>query len=518
MPIPLHFVSGVRALEAEMFRLLPSREVMRRAGVFAAERAFARLRGKQNPKVLAVAGPGNNGGDAMVAAAKLREWGIPCAVVFGGDPQRLSDDARWALSEWTQNGGGEILSEFPAIGPRSFALGLDGVFGVGLDRPIVGKYADWIRRVNDSGFPWLAIDAPSGLDANTGAARPPTTQAAETVTFLAEKPGLRTGDGPAFCGEIVFADLLSPPASEPKSEWGRVEIPAGWDANLPEPGGVLVDAAPDLRRLFPSRSAHKGARGTLALAGGARGMEGALALAARAAAGLGTGKVFAVSLSPGAIPFDPPAPEVMWRDEIPEDATAVGIGPGLGKSEAARALLGKVLGSGPPLVLDADALNLIAEDSALAAALRARDGGAILTPHPAEAGRLLGAKTAEVQTNRIAAARELSGRFRADVILKGAGSVLAFAPRGADASGRAAEWAVNGSGNAGLARAGAGDVLTGFVSAFLAQTNDSRFSLTAGAWLHGAAADALWRKQGGPFGWGLGELTAAAGRILNRAE
>ena len=460
MPIPLrplHFVSGIRALEAEMFRLMPSREVMRRAGVCVAERARLHLARptrpdkKPNqkasagpdqkipagpaPKILAVAGPGNNGGDALVAAAKLREWGVPCVVVFGGDQNRLPDDAKLALSEWRRNGDGEILTDLPdpaALRREKFALGLDGIFGVGLDRPVAGKYAEWIRRINDSDFPWLAIDAPSGLNADTGIAHAPTVRAVETATFLAEKPGLRTGDGPDFCGKIFFADLRNPPAGEAESEWGRAEIPAGWDADLPQPGGFLVDSVADLARVFPAQTAHKGGRGTLALVGGARGMEGALVLAARAAAGLGTGKIFAISLAPGGIPLDAAAPEVMWREEIPASPTAVGIGPGLGKSAAARTILGEVLESSPPLVADADALNLIAEDSGLAEILRKRQGGGgvILTPHPAEAGRLLGVSVGAVQADRIAAARELSGRFGADVVLKGAGSVLAFASGG----------------------------------------------------------------------------------------
>ena len=395
-PRPLHFVSGIRALEAEMFRLMPSREVMRRAGICVAERARLHLarptRLDKNPdkkpnqkasagpapKILAVAGPGNNGGDALVAAAKLREWGVPCVVVFGGDQNRLSDDAKLALSEWKQNGSGEILTDLPdpaALRREKFALGLDGIFGVGLDRPVAGKYAEWIRRINDSDFPWLAIDAPSGLNADTGIAHAPTVRAVETATFLAEKPGLRTGDGPDFCGKIFFADLRNPPADETESEWGRAEIPAGWDADLPQPGGFLVDSVADLARVFPAQAAHKGGRGTLALVGGARGMEGALVLAARAAAGLGTGKIFAISLAPGGISLDAAAPEVMWREEIPASPTAVGIGPGLGKSAAARTILGEVLESSPPLVADADALNLIAEDSGLAEILRKRQGG-----------------------------------------------------------------------------------------------------------------------------------------------
>ena len=486
-----------------MFRRVPSREVMRRAGAETARVAARMLADDRNRRILAVAGPGNNGGDALIAAAKLRAAGWTVAAIFGGDAARLSEDAKGALQEW-RDGGGELLDDIP---DGRFDLALDGIFGIGLTRKISGQYAEWINRLNAADCKILAIDAPSGLNADTGAAGEVAIRADATVTFLARKPGLYTGDGPDCCGEVYFASLLSPSPDEADSPNGELELSPDWDSKLEKPGGLLVERLRDAGRLHPGRTAHKGRRGTLVLIGGSRGMEGALTLAARAAANLGTGKVYAVSLSPRGWPHDLLSPDVMWPEDIPESATAIGIGPGLGKSEEAKSVLRKVLAKPIPLLADADALNLIAENEELRGLMRARAAASVVTPHPAEAGRLLDCGVAEAQADRIAAARELSGILNADVVLKGAGSVLNFASGG---------WGINGSGNPGLARAGSGDVLSGFISAFLAQTGDASWALEAGVFLHGAAADGLAEKYGGIFGWGLDELAPEAGRILNR--
>ena len=500
-----------------MFRHVPSREVMRRAGAETARVATQMLADGRGRRVLAAAGPGNNGGDALIAAARLRAQGCAVSVVFGGDESRLSDDAKSALREWTA-GGGELLDDFP---DDNFDLALDGIFGIGLTRGISGRYAEWIGRLNAGNFPVLAIDAPSGLNADTGAAGDATVRADATITFLARKPGLYTGDGPDFCGEVFFASLLSPLRDDADSSFGAARISPDWDASLAEPGGFLIERLRNAERLRPERTAHKGRRGSLVLIGGSRGMEGALTLASRAAAGLGTGKVYAVSLSRRSFSHDLLQPDVMWPEDIPESATAIGIGPGLGRSAEARSVLREVLARRVPLLADADALNLIAEDGDLRALLRSRERGSVVTPHPAEAARLLGCGVSELQSDRIGAARELSAQLNADVVLKGAGSVLHFAggkASGVEAGGSGGwEWGINGSGNAGLARAGAGDVLSGFISALMAQTGDASWALEAGVFLHGAAADGLAEKYGGVFGWSLDELTPEAGRILNRA-
>ena len=590
MPVPLHFVRDIRAMESEMFRRVPSREVMARAGDAAAKRAMMMIGENDSRPALALAGPGNNGGDAMVAAARLRENGRAVKVVFGGDAKKLSADARWALAEWEKSGDGAgwELSDIPSeLG--DFCLALDGMFGIGLARPVGGKFAEWIAALNDSGVPVLALDIPSGLNADTGVANGPTVRASATITFLGAKPGLFTGDGPDFSGEVFVETLLTTRPAAPAAGRGipplqrraqlrrsGVEPPTGTihprnkhraqarEFNQADAGasescvptlerrdeylkgkrrdeylttGFLIDSPRSLSRFFPSPTAHKGTRGTLVLVGGARGMEGALVLAARAAATMGTGKVFAVSSSPARSPFDPLSPEVMWPDSPPDFRTATAVGVGLGTDDAARAMLRAALAHPAPVAADADGLNLIAADEELRAMLSARQSASVLTPHPAEAARLLGCETAEVQADRIAAARELAKMFGAHVALKGAGTVLAFAPDGTGGSssdsetgggGRGGwEWAINGTGNPGLARAGSGDVLTGMVGALLAQvgtdvgtdgtgrTGGVGAALECGAWLHGAAADILAAEAGGVFGWSVGELAGKAGRILN---
>ena len=517
----LHFVSGVRALEAEIFRRAPSREIMRRAGREASLMAAQTLQNRKDLPILALAGPGNNGGDALIAAADLRAKGWNIAAVFHGNPQTLSEDARWAHSEW-KNNGGNLTPDIPAnLPPENFALALDGIFGIGLTREVSGAYAEWITRLNASPCKTLSLDIPSGLNADTGKALGPTVRAHATATFLTNKPGLFTGDGPERCGKIRCFPLTSPPKDETvsasdsdsgagviaTSDFGEIKASSDWDSNLERPAGFLLDGLRDAARLFPPLTAHKGSRGTLALIGGARGMEGALILATRAAALLGAGKVFAIPLSPAAPSYDSHAPEVMWRNDIPATATAIAIGPGLGKSPEAKKILHASIESPVPLLADADALNIIAEDSSLQKSLRTRAASTILTPHPSEASRLLSCETTEIESDRIKSAEALSKTFHADIVLKGAGSVLHFTGGG---------WCINTSGNPGLARAGSGDVLSGIISSFLSQTADASLSLESGVWLHGAAADALAKKHNGIFGWKITALPSQAGRILNR--
>ena len=244
----------------------------------------------------------------------------------------------------------------------------------------------------------------------------------------------------------------------------------------------------------------------MALIGGAPGMSGAALLAGRAALHLGAGRVF-LGLSER-LPVDFCQPELMLRppEEALAAASVLAVGPGLGTSSPAAVLVGLTLQSMLPLVLDADALNLIAADTKLAAACTQRTAPTVLTPHPAEAARLLGVTVAEVQHDRLAAARTLTGRFRCPVVLKGCGSVVA-APDGF--------WSIEGAGNAGLATAGSGDVLTGFVAALLAQGWPVREALLAGVHLHARAAEACVARGEGPVGLTASELIPAARRLLN---
>lgn len=454
---------------------------MERAGAAAADVAADMMKDRSG-EILIVAGPGNNGGDAFVAARLLRERGYRPTVVFAGDAGKLPADARAAHAAW--QAAGECVAEIP---PKPFALAIDGLFGIGLARRLEGRYAALVAQINALGIPVLSLDAPSGLDGDTGKVLGCAVRAARTATFMALKPGLLTLDGPDHCGDISLHDLGIP------SE---------------ECDGLLV--APELFRahLIPRlRNSHKGSFGSVGIVGGAPGMAGAALLAGRAALQLGAGRVYLGMLE--RLACDPLQPELMLRgaEEVFDLATVLAIGPGLGQSAAAAELLRRAIATPLPLVLDADALNLLAAHPVFAGTLAHRAHPTVMTPHPAEAARLLGTGTAEIQADRVAAALLLAQRFNADVVLKGSGSVLASAD---------GAWAINACGNPGLASAGSGDVLTGFVAALLAQGWPASKALMGAVHLHGAAADELAAAGCGPIGMTAAEIVPAARRLLNR--
>jgi len=464
--------------------------LMERAGQAAADVARTML-GDRGGSVLVLAGPGNNGGDAFVVARRLREAFFDVAVVFGGEAAKLPRDAASAHRAFI-DGGGTTLQDLPARWRGSLIV--DGLFGIGLARPLSAQYSAQVEYANASGVPVLALDVPSGIDADTGVAHGAAIRAAATATFIAMKPGLSTGDGVDFCGAVSVHSLgleAEAAASGHLLDWKSLA------AHLP---AVLM------RR---GRNVHKGTFGTLAIVGGANGMVGAPILAGRAALHAGAGKVWI-----GLVTGKPPAvdwgqPELMLRtvaEVLDAEASAIVCGPGLGVSTESKARVAQAIATSVPLVLDADALNAIAVDSALAAAVGKRAAPTIATPHPAEAGRLLGTDTAAVQANRLAAAQALSDKLHASVVVKGAGSVLAH-PDGT--------WDINGSGNAGLATAGTGDVLAGFAGAFLAQGIDAKTALRLAVCLHGAAADACVEAGRGPLGLTASELAPAARALLN---
>jgi hydroxyethylthiazole kinase-like uncharacterized protein yjeF len=320
-------------------------------------------------------------------------------------------------------------------------------------------------------------------------------QADCTMTFIALKPGLLTLDGPDYCGVVHVADL------------GLAQAVAGTSGGITISSGVLT-------HLLPPRphNSHKGTYGSVGIVGGAHGMVGAALLAGRAALKCGAGRVYAGLIAGDAPLVDPLQPELMLR---PADGvlrldhlTVLAVGPGLGHSPDAAEYLDWALEKELPLVLDADALNLIGATPALKDKLKQRVTETILTPHPAEAAHLLGCTTAEVQHDRVATALRLARECHAGVVLKGAGSICAW-PDG--------HWAVNASGNPGMACAGMGDVLTGIIAALLAQGVDDRHALTAGVFLHGAAADQRVAEGCGPIGLMAGEIIDAARTLLNRS-
>ena len=489
MAAPIYTTQAMRRLEALAAAATPGPTLMERAGLAAAE--FARsLCGDTAKSILVVAGPGNNGGDALELAAHLQRWFFRVSVVFAGERDKLPPDARAALAKW-ESAGGKLLGDIP-VGSR-FDLAIDGLFGVGLKRPLAGKYAALVEALNALRAPILAIDIASGIDADTGAVMGCAVRAAHTITFIAYKPGQLTLDGPDHCGRLRLDTLgLEPPA-------------------LLEPEGELLGAEVLASALAPRpRNFHKGNAGSVGILGGASGMVGAAVIAGRAALRCGAGRVYLGLLSPRPPKVDSAHPELMLRE--PRALLEKGLvdvlvaGPGMGKSQASARALRAALAAPVPLVLDADALNLIGGSRALAAAAGKRKPATLMTPHPAEAARLLGETTRRVQADRVAAARSLARRYRGIALLKGNGSVFAE-PGGTF-------W-INPSGNPGMASAGMGDALAGIVAALCAQGASPLSALLAGTWLHGAAADALVAAGSGPVGITASEVIDSARALLN---
>jgi hydroxyethylthiazole kinase-like uncharacterized protein yjeF len=456
MNIALLRSSELRELETRHAGARPP--LMERAGHAAADHARQVLRDSRAP-VLILAGPGNNGGDARVMARVLRQQGIAVVLVGPGD----------------------------AVPAGTYGLIVDGLFGIGLARPIEGVWAELVARINAFAGPVLALDIPSGLDGDTGRVLGVAVRATHTLSFIGGKPGLYTLDGPDHCGEVSIVDL---------------------GLQLDGLPGALLSIDDFRNCLKPrARNSHKGSYGSLAVIGGTAGMTGASLLAARAGLKLGAGRVFVGLLQ--ALAVDPLQPELMLRS--PEDAlaqaTTAVVGPGLGTCAAALAILRRAAGADFPLLLDADALNLLAAHPVLAAHIARRRAVTVITPHPAEAARLLQATTESIQADRVGAALELAQRFKAHVALKGCGTIIAH-PDG--------RWRINTSGNPGLASGGSGDVLSGFIGALLAQDWPAVAALSAAVHLHGAAADALAARGDGPIGIAAGELIPAARTLLNR--
>jgi hydroxyethylthiazole kinase-like uncharacterized protein yjeF len=485
----IYTVAEIRTLESRAFAAQPEPPLMARAGRAAAEHAQTLL-AQGGKRVLVVAGPGNNGGDALEVAAHLKRGFHRVSVVFVGDPAKLSGDATAALQKWRAVDG-QLLVDVPHR--ERFDLAIDGLFGIGLARPLEGRIAALIDTLNALTCPVLAIDIPSGLDADTGAVRGCAVRATHTITFIALKPGLLTLDGPDHCGDITVDAI-------------------GLDVEqlLPAQGRTLDRAILDRLPRARPRNFHKGQAGSLAIIGGASGMVGAALLAGRAALKTGAGKVFVGMLDEQAPAVDWLQPELMLRppEGLLNDGgmDAFAIGPGLGQDANAQRLLALALRSDKPLVVDADGLNLIAAYSVLQNAATARKASTVLTPHPAEAARLLGTDTSAVLADRVQCALELARKFTAHVVLKGNGSVVA-SPDG--------HWWINTSGNPGMASGGMGDTLTGIAGSLLAQRVPARDALLAAVWLHGAAADALLARGAGPLGLAAGDLIEPAREILN---
>ena len=462
-PRDLYDAAGTRALDraASEDLGLAGVTLMERAGQAAFDALTARW--PTAGRISIVCGIGNNGGDGFVIADLASNAGLDVEVILVGDRNRLAGDAAACFAKLE---GSSIAVQAWAQDLNAPDVIVDALLGTGLDRDVGGDHAAAIERMNADAAPILSVDLPSGINASTGRCMGRAVTAALTVTFIGLKQGLMTGDAVDYTGEIAFDDLEVPPAV-------YRAVPA--TARLVQFEGIRD------RFMQRARNAHKGHYGHVLVVGGAPGFGGAVRMAGEAAARSGAGLVSVATDPAHAAAVTQARPELMCHSigdaialrPLLKRATVIAIGPGLGQSEWSHALLSVVRECALPTIMDADALNLLADDPDEHAAR-------IITPHPGEAARLLHVSADEIQTDRFAAARALSETFGGVVVLKGAGTLVQTAhavPR------------IIGGGNPGMASGGMGDVLTGIIAGLTAQGFPLPEAATLGACVHAYAAD-----------------------------
>jgi ADP-dependent NAD(P)H-hydrate dehydratase / NAD(P)H-hydrate epimerase len=465
---PLFDVDHTRRIEAAALAGLPAHALMQRAGAAVARLALALAPHARCIRI--VAGPGNNGGDGLDAAIHLQRAGKHVEVLLVAEP--AADDARDALQR--ARAAGISIDPCHPTALQSQDLVIDAVLGIGARAVLEGPLRAAIEGLAGLPCAVLAVDLPSGLDADTGHTPGACVRADHVLSLLTLKPGLFTAQGRDQAAS-VWLDTLGIDTSS--------ESPQAWL------GGAQAAAAPKRRH-----AQHKGSFGDVAIVGGAPGMAGAALLAARAAHAAGAGRVFVELLDAQAATVDSSRPELMLRREWtthtgPDALKQATVVCGCGGGDAVRSALPRLLAHCARLVLDADALNLVAADDMLRQQVRLRASrglATVITPHPLESARLLGRSSVEVQADRLRAAQELAATLDCVVVLKGSGTVLA-------APGRSVR--LNASGNASLASGGTGDVLAGWLGGHWAQRNEAAPVERAwqaaihAAWLHGFAAD-----------------------------
>ncbi|KAB7628348.1 NAD(P)H-hydrate dehydratase [Alkalilimnicola sp. S0819] len=463
-PLELYSPEQVRELDRRAIAALggDGYALMCRAG--AAAWRVLRERYPRARQVRVVCGLGNNAGDGYVIARLARAAGLDATVLSLVDPARLGGSAARALADYRADGG--RVASFQVEGLAGADVLVDAIFGIGLSRPLDGEWRAAVEALNGAAAPVLAVDVPSGLDAGTGAIRGLAVRARHTVSFIGLKAGLLTGAGPACCGELLF-DGLGVPAH--CHEGLR---PVAWRQSPAERRAGLAPRP---------RDAHKGLFGHVLVVGGGPGMAGAVRLAGEAAARCGAGLV-SVATRPEHLPAVLAGrPELMCAPvgsaaaltPLLARASVLVLGPGLGQGAWGRELFRACRDFAGPRVLDADALNLLADEPDTEACR-------VLTPHPGEAARLLACTTAEVQADRYAAVRALQQRYGGVVVLKGAGSLVCTGD----------EIVLCDGGNPGMASGGMGDVLSGVLGALLAQGLAPGPAARIGVDLHAQAADA----------------------------
>lgn len=491
LPLSLYSTEAVRTLEREVQRRLgtPPAILMQRAGEGAW--AVIRQRWPGARKILVVCGCGNNGGDGYVLASCALKVGFDVSVVevMAGRPSCAQ--AQSACAAYV-SAGGRMIDAAQVCWHEQDVI-VDAILGIGLNRPLDRALVGVIEAINQGGRPVLALDSPTGVDAQTGAIAQVAVRAAVTIQFLLPHVGLYTGPACDAVG-VCICDGLSLPV-----EMLSLVTPVAEAWSAP----VIAQRALPPRR----RTSHKGDYGHVLCLGGNHGYGGAIILAALAAMRAGAGAVrltsrsdlvagAALALAPELMPL-----AVDRRDDSVqacERASVLALGPGLGQDAWAHVLWQVAMDAGRPLVIDADALDFLAAEPQPTA-------GAILTPHPGEAARLLGCSSADVQADRLACAQLLAHQFAAVVVLKGAGTIVA-------APGQRAR--LIDAGNPGMAVAGMGDVLTGIIAGLSAQGMLPFEAASLGALIHASGGDEVVAQQG-ERGVSPLDVIAAMRRLVN---
>ena len=490
LPDTLYRARELRALDRAVTALfgIPGITLMERAA--AAALRHLRRCWPDARRIAVLCGHGNNGGDGFLLARLAAGEGLEVSLEMRGSRARLRGDAQEAARRCSEAG---IVPVSEALDLSRFDVVVDAMLGTGLDREVEGAFARAIERTNRCGRPVLCLDVPSGLQSDTGARLGAAVRATSTITFIGLKQGLFTGEGPELAGRVGFDSLQVPEAA--------------YAAAVPSARRMRLEQFRSVLRPRP-RHAHKGHFGHVLVIGGDEGMPGAPRLAAEAAARSGAGLVTVATRSAHAALIAASRPELMARGverasvlgPLLDRASVVAIGPGLGDSAWGRSMLDAALAAGKAMVLDADALNLIAQESD-----DPELDGAVLTPHPGEAARLLGVDVAQVESDRFAAAEQICSRSGAVVVLKGAGTLVEDGDELVS---------VCHGGNPGMASAGMGDVLCGVVAALMAQGFSSSLAARIGVCAHAEAADSAAR-AGGERGMLAGDVIAMLRRVLN---
>ncbi len=484
LPIKLYRAEQVRELDRLAIQAygIPGFELMSRAG----HEVFQCLQ-EHCPEALSVAvfcGSGNNAGDGYIIAGLALDAGLKVCVYALVEPEKLKGDALAAYRNYSAAGGGFL--PFQAGQTVNADVLVDALLGTGLDRPVTGLYAEAIQAINDQKSPVIAVDIPSGLDADTGSAMGCAVKAACTVTFIGLKQGLFTGQAAEYCGEICYASLAVPDQAFAEIKAAATRV-------------VKVKLPPRKRYV------HKGDCGHVLIVGGDKGYSGAARLAGEAALRVGAGLVSVATRAEHAGLINLNRPELMSHGvetaaelaPLLAKADVVVVGPGLGQSAWAEALFKAAINSAKPMIIDADGLNLLARAPI-------EKPGWIITPHPGEAARLLNCTIADIQQDRFAAAFALQANYGGVAILKGAGTLIASE----------LGLAISTTGNPGMASGGMGDVLAGVLAGLLAQGLSLQDAAQQGVYNHGLAAD-LAAKKDGERGLLAGDLMPYLRRLVN---